>query len=133
MSAMYKRWPRTLPLMLALFGMGCGGIDDALQDAVTGRDSARATAYLTAEAWSRGDVSPRFASLVFAAARARVEKDRRRLATRESDAAEERVRPVIGELEDLSARLARLARAAEQGDLAGAQSLVGDLPPAPSP
>jgi hypothetical protein len=130
---MYKRWPGTLPLMLALAGMGCGGVDHALQEAGKGRDSARATASLTTEAWASGDVSPRFASLVFAAVRARVEKDRRGLATRESDASEERVQPVIGELEDLSARLARLAGAAEQGDLAGAQSLVRDLPPALSP
>jgi hypothetical protein len=117
-------------VLLLLVGLApaCGGRERVLGNARKGRDSAVGTARMTVEAWARGDVPERFARLAFEAARTRVEKDRQRLSKRPSDAADEEVASQVAELEGLSLRLARLADAADRGDVARAQELVRDLP-----
>jgi hypothetical protein len=114
-------------LILAALSAGCTGADRMLEDARKGRSSAEATARATVDAWARGQVSPRFAHLAFSAARTRVEKDRARLARKDAVAADDRVRSMVADLEQVSARLAELATAAERGDVATAEALAREL------
>jgi hypothetical protein len=129
---MYKRSLSLLALATCVAAGGCGGLDRALRDAAKGERSAVATARLTADAWSRGQVSARFAHLAFVAARARLEKDRQRLAQDEADASREETRAMLVRLQELSARLAQVADAASRDDLAGAQALVREIQGPPS-
>src|SRR6187401_489497 len=101
-------------IIIVLALAGCGTVERDLEQADKGRSSAIATARFTAEAWSRGEIRPRFARLAFEAARQRVEKDRVALAARAPKTDDRRVAAAVRALESLSASLAALADAARR-------------------
>jgi hypothetical protein len=114
-------------LILVLAVAGCGTVERDLQQADKGRSSAIATARLTADAWSRGEIRPRFAGLAFDAARQRVEKDRQTLAARAPKTDDRRVAAAIRSLESISASLAALAEAARRDDRGAAAAALGGM------